>query len=113
MGKSVGHMMRSVAQIGESVDATAISASAVVVAIPNTEDGSPARYVSVFSRSNGANKVVFKPGDSTVTLANMDAGTFLPDLGVPLMLNVSGQTHVAFLAASSDRTVVITALENA
>jgi hypothetical protein len=80
------------------------SASSQSVAIPNDASGVPARYVRILASGNA----YVKPGRTGVT-ATVNDFFLNPNEGV--VLNVLGQTHIAYLQESNAPKINITPLE--
>ena len=83
--------------------ATAGAASARV-AIPNDSTGSRAKHLLVTVAGN----TYIQPGDSSVDATTSSA---IAAIGVPLMLDVTGHTHIAYLELAAGQRVTFTPVE--
>ena len=107
--------LRSVAQLGPgTVQVSATDASgSTQVAIPTHTNGDRARYIAISGKAAGARHFFFRFGDSNVVAA-VATGQQMTGDGSVLMVDVSGQTHVAviMLPGNTASPFHMTPLEN-
>lgn len=90
--------------IGATGTQVTAGATTARVAIPNDASGTRARYVRLLASGN----CYVRPGDLNV-IATVNDFYLNPNEGV--ILNVLGQTHIAYLQDGAPRTLNITPLE--
>ncbi len=105
---------------GDSVLVITTGVSAQL-AIPPLEDASLPKFVWVRAEYETGDEVIaIRPGwdgdlgppvlpDTVVTLAN---GMHIPSHGHPVLLNITGYTHIAHISSGTTPTLYVTPLDN-
>lgn len=96
-------------QIGGDSIEIAATTSPSGTALPSLDATEPLKYVYV--NVEGGDLAVVKPGlaADSVTVAT---GLHVPEFGAPVVLNVTGQTHLLHVTAAGTATIHVTPLAN-